>query len=98
MDKWSRRESNPRPLECHSSALPTELRPHRRETGGEARIYRKGFERSTRLVHGSPPHLVLMANTNAWLRTRQPRWRAATVRIAARAVVGRVAPARKRRG
>ena len=25
---WSRRESNPRPLECHSSALPTELRPH----------------------------------------------------------------------
>ena len=28
-EKWSRRESNPRPLECHSSALPTELRPHR---------------------------------------------------------------------
>ena len=26
---WSRRESNPRPLECHSSTLPTELRPHR---------------------------------------------------------------------
>src|SRR5690349_9433930 len=25
---WSRWESNPRPLECHSSALPTELRPH----------------------------------------------------------------------
>ena len=25
---WSRRESNPRPLECDSSALPTELRPH----------------------------------------------------------------------
>ena len=25
---WSRRESNSRPLECHSSALPTELRPH----------------------------------------------------------------------
>ena len=25
---WSRGESNPRPLECHSSALPTELRPH----------------------------------------------------------------------
>ena len=25
--KWSRRESNPRPLECHSSALPTELIP-----------------------------------------------------------------------
>src|SRR5213596_1818651 len=31
--EWSRRESNPRPLECHSSALPTELRPHRREDG-----------------------------------------------------------------
>ena len=26
--EWSRRESNPRPLECDSSALPTELRPH----------------------------------------------------------------------
>jgi hypothetical protein len=25
---WSRWESNPRPLECDSSALPTELRPH----------------------------------------------------------------------
>jgi hypothetical protein len=25
---WSRAESNRRPLECHSSALPTELRPH----------------------------------------------------------------------
>src|SRR5262249_14106255 len=25
--KWSRRELNPRPLECDSSALPTELRP-----------------------------------------------------------------------
>src|SRR5437899_53285 len=30
-EKWSRRESNPRPLECDSSALPTELRPHRRD-------------------------------------------------------------------
>jgi hypothetical protein len=25
---WSRWESNPRPHECHSCALPTELRPH----------------------------------------------------------------------
>ena len=25
--KWSRRESNPRPLHCERSALPTELRP-----------------------------------------------------------------------
>ena len=37
--EWSRRESNPRPLECHSSALPTELRPHgQEETSGTARI------------------------------------------------------------
>ena len=28
---WSRSESNRRPLECHSSALPTELRPHDRK-------------------------------------------------------------------
>src|SRR5262250_2818804 len=27
---WSQGESNPRPLECHSSALPTELWPHQR--------------------------------------------------------------------
>ena len=33
--RWSRGESNPRPLECHSSALPTELRPLR--TTREAR-------------------------------------------------------------
>ena len=26
--KWSRRDLNPRPSECHSDALPTELRPH----------------------------------------------------------------------
>jgi hypothetical protein len=26
--EWSQGESNPRPLECHSSALPTELWPH----------------------------------------------------------------------
>ena len=25
---WRRRDSNPLPLECHSSALPSELRPH----------------------------------------------------------------------
>ncbi len=36
---WSRWESNPRPLECDSSALPTELLPHRiRKTGGERGI------------------------------------------------------------
>lgn len=27
--KWSRRGSNSRPLECHSSTLPTELRPRK---------------------------------------------------------------------
>src|SRR5438093_4064120 len=37
--KWSRRESNPRPLECHSSALPTELRPHGREEPERSRAY-----------------------------------------------------------
>ncbi len=32
--KWSRRESNPRPLECDSSALPAELRPHTKGSWG----------------------------------------------------------------
>ena len=34
---WSQSESNRRPLECHSSALPTELWPHH-ETAGAASI------------------------------------------------------------
>src|SRR5207247_421614 len=37
--EWSRRESNPRPLECHSSALPTELRPHRWEEPERSHAY-----------------------------------------------------------
>ena len=37
--EWSRRESNPRPLECHSSALPTELRPHKARQRGESLAY-----------------------------------------------------------
>ena len=34
---WSRSGSNRRPLECHSSALPTELRPHE----NDARVKRR---------------------------------------------------------
>src|SRR5437870_1689967 len=37
--EWSRWESNPRPLECDSSALPTELRPHRAEETKQNRAY-----------------------------------------------------------
>src|SRR5262245_50951919 len=37
--RWSRRESNPRPLECDSSALPTELRPHREQEPEQGRGY-----------------------------------------------------------
>ena len=36
---WSRTESNRRPLQCHCSALPTELRPH--GMGGRARARRR---------------------------------------------------------
>ena len=35
--EWSRGESNPRPLECDSSALPAELRPHRMRHDGAGR-------------------------------------------------------------
>src|SRR6266478_1323713 len=38
-NQWSRGESNPRPLECDSSALPIELRPHRREEPERSRAY-----------------------------------------------------------
>src|SRR5215470_13551338 len=41
---WSQGESNPRPLECHSSALPTELWPHAADTG-------VGSPASQRLLH-----------------------------------------------
>src|SRR5450631_3553938 len=52
---WSQSESNRRPLECHPSALPTELWPHLEDTGRERprpklcpKLYRailKGFAR-----------------------------------------------------
>jgi Domain of Unknown Function with PDB structure (DUF3857) len=48
---WSRRESNPRPLECHSSALPTELRPHR----GRECIHGGGCCQTGRRAVRSPP-------------------------------------------
>src|SRR5450432_4699850 len=35
---WSQSESNRRPLECHPSALPTELWPHRNDTGRETAV------------------------------------------------------------
>ena len=38
IDWWSQGESNPRPLECHSSALPTELWPHSHGIGNPARF------------------------------------------------------------
>ena len=41
---WSQAESNRRPLECHSSALPTELWPHRRSEALSLRwaVFRRG--------------------------------------------------------
>src|SRR5437762_11276129 len=63
-NQWSRGESNPRPLECDSSALPTELRPHRRERlEQKARIARRvrgvnPWAPSAALQPGfAPPHL-----------------------------------------
>ena len=37
---WSRWGSNPRPRECHSRALPSELRPHKNRSS----IHNKDFE------------------------------------------------------
>ena len=62
--KWSRRESNPRPLECDSSALPTELRPH---TGGQMNLPVGG-----RLPRGVGQGKSLMA----YGRSREPACRA----------------------
>ena len=47
---WTVRDSNPRPLECHSSALPTELRAHVIVPAARTRrdmVDREGFEPST---------------------------------------------------
>jgi hypothetical protein len=46
--KWSRGELNPRPLECDSSALPTELRPHTERAGrrnGRRQVVLRGIPR-----------------------------------------------------
>src|SRR5215207_10964909 len=43
---WSQAESNRRPLECHSSALPTELWPHAKP--------RRWVPRETQLQKGAP--------------------------------------------
>ncbi len=48
--KWSRGESNPRPLECDSSALPTELRPHTRRDGAG----RQAGGQVSPLIEGDP--------------------------------------------
>ncbi len=37
--KWRRRDSNSRPLACHASALPTELRPRINRTSNESTIW-----------------------------------------------------------
>src|SRR5690606_36930240 len=43
---WSQAESNRRPLECHSSALPTELWPHLRRVGRKADLGRRLYRPS----------------------------------------------------
>ena len=47
LNEWSRRESNSRPLACHASALPTELRPRGFGMSCYSRMVRGGFEPPT---------------------------------------------------
>src|SRR5450759_3475222 len=56
-EKWSRSGSNRRPLECDSSALPTELRPHAdgETTTQKAYTTRASAARATRRASGKHP-------------------------------------------
>ena len=46
-------DSNPRPLECHSSALPAELIPHDFFVRGYSSIYLKGMVKVKFVVFAS---------------------------------------------
>ena len=78
--KWSRGESNPRPLECDSSALPTELRPHRREEPEQSRAYSPtapaGQPVSRARTQGEPAP----GTSTVVARIRAPRWARASAR------------------
>jgi hypothetical protein len=76
--KWSRRESNPRPLECDSSALPTELRPHAVACNDEVpstQVVRRS-QGSTQ-VSRSAKLVTLRVGRCDWSVRRNPRWRRA---------------------
>src|SRR3989442_12349055 len=77
-NQWSRGESNPRPLECDSSALPTELRPHRREESEQSRGYSPtapaGQPVSRAQGEPAPGTSTVVA------RIRAPRWARASAR------------------
>ena len=78
MLQWSRRGSNPRPLQCHCSALPAELRPQRSKPSqrpqGESNPYLH-LERvvSWPLDDGGPP--VSDPHAPGRTRTCDPRLR-----------------------
>ena len=56
---WSWGESNPRPLECHSSALPTELQPQRTARQAIARVWRCKARGGARGVEAEALHGML---------------------------------------
>jgi hypothetical protein len=65
---WSRWESNPRPLECHSSALPTELRPH--ATNGAARRRTNSYSLLPKLADSLDPNQA--SDSAAYILTGPP--------------------------
>ena len=77
--EWSRGESNPRPLQCECSALPTELRPHRRESE-RSRAYSPtapaGQPDSRGRAQGEPAP----GTSTVAARIRAPRWARASAR------------------
>src|SRR5262249_54948557 len=52
---WSQGESNPRPLECHSSALPTELWPHFARFWEPARLSNPSAVGNPYILRPQPP-------------------------------------------
>ena len=93
---WSQGESNPRPLECHSSALPAELWPREVRAGGRGpgQYYPNRAGRGKRELPPSVVRAAVVPRGRVRVRLGRGRGRAAALRPVQRPAVGGRAAAR----
>ena len=87
---WSQGESNPRPLECHSSALPAELWPREIRAGGRGpeQYYPNRAARGKREFPPSAVRLAVVLRVRFRFGPGRRRGRAAALRPVQRPAVG----------